>query len=79
MDLRMYHFHDVSKKQIEHIQDCDDDSKKALCGYNHHNLISNGDTITLEWANQNIPSATALGMVCKMCSKLAMKKLESNI
>lgn len=76
MDLFIYHFQETSVDCKEHITGCDDDLKGALCGYEHHNLSSNGDTITLDWAKQNIPSASANGTLCKKCAKIAMKMLE---
>lgn len=76
MELFIYHFHETSVSCKEHITDYNDDSKGALCGHNHHNLSSNGDAITLEWAKQNIPSASANGTLCKKCAKIAMKMLE---
>ena len=76
MNLLIYHFHGTTEVNKEHIQDVDSNTQGALCGYFHHNLSSNGITITLEWAKLNIPSATANRTLCKKCAKIAMKKLE---
>lgn len=77
MELRMYHFHDVNPELKEHIRDYDSNTESALCGHKHHNLSSNGDIITLEWAKKQILSASANGTVCKKCAKIAMKMLEN--
>ncbi len=76
MDLRIYHFHETSILSKEHIQDIDSATKGALCGHFHHNLASNGETITLEWAKLNIIPASANGSLCKKCAKIAMRELE---
>jgi len=78
MDLFMYHFHEVTTLNKEHIRDVDSIIQGALCGHFHHNLSSNGITITLEWAKLNIPSASINGTLCKKCAKIAMKKLQNN-
>jgi hypothetical protein len=76
MDLRIYHFHNTSRESKEHIRDDDNRHNGALCGYDHPFLSSNGDTITLEWFNLNVPAAAANGTVCKKCAKIAKKLLE---
>jgi len=78
MNLLMYHFYDVTILSKEHIRDADSKLEGALCGYYHHNLSSNGITITLEWAKLNIPSDAINRTLCKKCAKIAMKKLQNN-
>lgn len=73
MDLRMYHPQDTDGI-VEHIRDMEG-SGRALCGFTHYLYSSSGETITPEWAIQNIPDAAALGNICKRCARSAMIKL----
>jgi len=72
----MYHYHEISNTNVEHIQNIDNNNNSSLCGFSNKNLSSNGEPITLEWANQNFPMAIVDGLLCKNCAKAAIKILK---